>query len=140
MILRDSKGEEFELSIAGYEFPHSHENWLLMDVRMKGPKGERRKRDPCMTVEEAGELAEWLDELARVDSEGGIGPGMPNLTEPNLQILVLKAGLSEIRLRVEFIFESKDTPPVFDHVELEIQRTDLERAVSDFRRELEKYR
>ena len=38
MILRDSKGEEFELSIGGYEFPHSHENWLLMDVRMKGPR------------------------------------------------------------------------------------------------------
>jgi len=139
LILRDSKGAEFELSIAGYEFPHDHENWLLMDVRMKGPKGEREKRDPCMTVEEARELAEWLHELARIDPEGDIGPGMPNLTEPNLRI-VLKAGPSEVQLRVEFIFESKDTPPVFDHVDLEIKRPDLERAVSDFRSEVEKYR
>ncbi len=140
MLLRDSKGREFELSLAGYEFPDARENWLLVDVRMKDPEVERKKRDPCLTVEEARELADWLDELARTYSEIGIGPAMPNLTEPNLRILVLKAGPLEVQLRVEFIFESKDTPPVFDHFDLEIKRPDLERAVSDFRREVEKYR
>ena len=58
MLLRDNKGGgEFELSIAGYESPHAGGNWLLVDIRMKGPSGERKKRDPCLTVEEAGELA-----------------------------------------------------------------------------------
>jgi hypothetical protein len=139
VLLKDSKGREFELLIVGYEFPLDKENWLLVDVRMKGPKGERRKRDPCLTVREARELAEWLDNLARTYSEMGIGPSMPDLVEPNLKILVLKTSPSEVQLKVEFIFDAKSTPPIFDHVNLEIKRSDLELAVSDFRRELERY-
>lgn len=139
MLLRDSKGGEFELSIGGFEHPGSRENWLLVDVRMKGANGERRKRDPCLTVEEAGELAEWLGDLARDYSETGIGPGMPDLTEPNLRILVLNTNASTVQLRVEFIFESKETTPIFEHVDLAIGRPDLELSVSDFKRELERY-
>jgi hypothetical protein len=68
-----------------------------------------------------------------------MGPGMPDLVEPNLKILVLKTSPSEVQLKVEFIFDAKSTPPIFDHVNLEIKRSDLERAVSDFRGELERY-
>jgi hypothetical protein len=90
---------------------------------MKGFRGERKKRDPCLTVEEARELVEWLDDLARTYSETGIGPGMPDLIEPNLRILVLKTSPLEVQLRVEFIFESKGAPPVFDHVDLVMKKT-----------------
>ena len=140
MLLRDNKGGgEFELSIAGYESPYPGGNWLQVDVRMKGPNGERKKRDPCLTVEVAGELAGWLSDLARAYSKTSIGPGMPDLTEPNLRILVLKTSRSEVQLRVEFIFESMGNPPIFEHLDLAMERSDLESAVSDFRRELERW-
>ncbi len=138
MLLRDRDGREFELSIVGYEFPNTREDWLLVDVRMKDDKGERKKRDPCLAVEEAGELADWLDEIARAETH--IGSGMPNLAEPNLQIDVIKTARTEIELRVSFIFESKEAPPFFDHVDLVIERGDLRRAVSELRKELEAYR
>ena len=140
MLLKDRKGREFELSIVGHEVPNvpdAHWDWLIVDIRMKDDRGERRKRDPCLTLEEARELAEWLDELVHVETN--IGPGMPDLAEPNLQIDVLTTSPTEIALRASFIFASKDAPPVFDHVDLVIERHQLERAVSDFSRELERY-
>lgn len=138
MLLKSDKSE-FELSIAGYQFPNARDDWLLVDIRLKDYRGERKKRDPCLTVPEASELVEWLDNLARAHSETGVGPGMPDLTEPNLHITILKATKTEIKLETSFIFESKGRAPAFDHLEITVSRRDLGDAVSDFRKELEKY-
>lgn len=141
MLLRSSDGAEVELSIVGYEFPDLSglddpeddewdANWLVVEGRVRLPDGRRWSfREPCLVVDEARELGEWL---------GGVGGDTLVFTEPNLGFSREPGGSDrgEIRLRVTLSHES--VPPWIERcaegwvVPLTIEPSELTAAASDW--------
>src|SRR5215213_9649085 len=85
MLLRGAEGNELELAIAGYQFPHDERdpwdsNALLVSVRVLSPEGSWSVVDPCLTTWEAKRLVSWLVHAAARDPAA-----VPmTFTEPNL--------------------------------------------------------
>jgi hypothetical protein len=69
MKLRGDVNTEFEMRVAGYQFPHlEHEpydsDWLNIQVRVKHSRGAWSKTDACMLTFELAHLIDWLKGLA----------------------------------------------------------------------------
>ncbi|MDQ4133511.1 MAG: hypothetical protein M3179_09965 [Actinomycetota bacterium] len=110
MLLRSGDGNELELSIVGYQFPHSERdpwesNSLLVSVRLVTPEGTWEVVDPCLTTWEAAQLAGWLAVAAR------LAPGLAPLpfVQPNLTVSPRRATAEALRLRA--CFELERRPP-----------------------------
>jgi hypothetical protein len=69
MRLKGDENTEFEMKVAGYQFPHlQHEpydsDWLNITVSVKHPRGAWSKTDACMLTFELAQLIDWLRWIA----------------------------------------------------------------------------
>ncbi len=148
MNLRSRDLSEFELGVAGYQFPdiESDEfdaNWLVIEGRV-APADERawEFRDPALLTWEVERLSNWLEGLASGQAvEEGEG-----FLEPNLRFEVAKRDEDTITIRVYFELESR--PPWFFAnaagmydlwLDLRVDSDDLRAAAEGLRRDLTKF-
>jgi hypothetical protein len=148
LILRSRDLSEFELRVAGYQFPDSEHNdwdsnWLNVEIRA-APVDERpwRATDPSLLTWEVERLSNWLEALAS---------GFPvedgeDFVEPNLRFEVAHRDQDTITIRVYFELESR--PPWFFAdaagmhdlwLDLRVDSTDLSAAAEDLRRDLARF-
>ena len=74
MLLTADDGSELELKLLGYESPHARgasDDWLVLFIRMKVGSETWEARDPALVREEARDLSNWLDGIARDDPSAG---------------------------------------------------------------------
>ena len=67
MRLISSDGTNFNLTIAGYQYPHLEtelhsSNWLNIQIDIDGAQGRWRATAPCLLTYEAQRLADWLEQ------------------------------------------------------------------------------
>lgn len=58
-----------DLSVIGYQFPNDttdpyDSNWLKVSVRVRHPRGDWSRVDPCLLTDEAARLATWLEDVS----------------------------------------------------------------------------
>jgi hypothetical protein len=134
MLLHGREGNEVELSIVGYQFPHEERdpwdsNWLLVSVRVLAPEGSWEVVDPCLTTWEANRLVAWLVHAAVSDP-------LP-FSEPNVTV-VARAAPSATVVDITACFALERRPPwartiagAYELcVDLEVDRADLARAAA----------
>jgi len=128
------------------------DNWLTIAGDVVSGEAEWSFRDPSLVVDEAMEIADWLERVGtrlEVPTEAGEGGGIdPSLTftEPNLAFSVKNYGDDTVVLRVHFSLESlppNRRGPDIDHfaeytfwIEIEITLADAVRAAATWRDEL----
>ena len=148
MILRGRDLSEFELQVAGYQFPGFSgdvfdDNWLIVVGRV-APADERawEFRDPSLLTWEVERLSNWLEALA---SSKAVDDG-EDFIEPNLRFEVVESSEGTITLRVNFELESR--PPWFFAdaagmndlwIDLRVDNDDLRAAAEGLRRELARF-
>ena len=148
MILRGRDLSEFELEVAGYQFPGFSGdvfdfNWLIVEGRV-APADERawEFRDPALLTWEVERLSNWLGALA---SGQAVEDG-EKFVEPNLRFEVVERGGDTITIRVYFELESR--PPWFFvdaagmddlWIDLRVDHDDLRAAAEGLRRDLAKF-
>lgn len=69
MKLMAGKTTDFEMTVAGYQFPHLANqeydaDWLIVSVQVRHPRGAWNKTDPCLLTWELAELTEWFERIA----------------------------------------------------------------------------
>jgi hypothetical protein len=148
VILQSRDLSEFELRVAGYQFPDikSDEfdtNWLVIEGRV-APADERawEFRDPALLTWEVESLCGWLEAVALgQDVEEG-----EDFLEPNLRFEVAAGDEETITIRVYFELESR--PPWFFAdvagmddlwLDLRVDSDDLRAAAKDLRRDLARF-
>ncbi len=109
MILENTPGHRFELTVAGYQFPsvtHGWDdaNWLVVEVAAKGSDGTWRFRDPALQTTELARLADWLD---AVGSGRRPVPQRMDFLEPTLAFELQEPESRRFRI----IFELDARPP-----------------------------
>ena len=148
MILRGRDLSEFELKVAGYQFPslsgdEFDDNWLMVEIRA-APADERpwRSTDPSLLTWEVKRLSNWLVALA---SGQAVEEG-EDFIEPNVRFEVVERAEDTITIRVYFELESR--PPWFFAdaagmddlwIDLRVDADDLRTAAEDLRRDLAKF-
>jgi len=148
VILRGRDLSEFELGVAGYQFPGFtgdifDANWLMVEGRV-APADERawEFRDPALLTWEVQRLSDWLEALAR----GQAVEESEDFVEPNLRFEVAEREEDTITLRVYFELESR--PPWFFAdaarmddlwLDLRVDADDLHAASEDLRRDLTRF-
>ena len=101
MHLENSSGDSLKLDIAGYQFPHSDEdydsNWLRIAGHVRLADKEWKFEDSCLLTYEAEKLANWIGRLR------------PSETEEYLEFLepVLVFRKYKHSLRIYFEMESR---------------------------------
>jgi hypothetical protein len=110
MRLLGANGNVVELHIAQWEFPNRSENryeqWIWVEGSVASPRGDWRFRDPCLLVEEAEALADWLEGVAA----GATRTDEPlDFTEPNLAFVLTARSPDTVTIRV--VFEHEARPP-----------------------------
>lgn len=148
MILRDRDFSEFELRIAGYQFPELEgdewdSNWLIVEVRV-APVDERpwKSTDPSLLTWEVERLSGWLEVLA----SGQAVEESADFVEPNLRFELVERVEDIFTIRVYFELESRP-PWFFAHearmddlwIDLHMDHEDLRTAAEDLRRDLAKF-
>ena len=148
MILRGRDLSEFELQVAGYQFPGFSgdmfdDNWLMVEGRV-APADERawEFRDPSLLTWEVERLSNWLEALA---SDKAVDDG-EDFIEPNLRFEVVESSEGTITLRVYFELESR--PPWFFAdaagmndlwIDLRVDNDDLRAAAEGLQRDLARF-
>ncbi|MGE3852593.1 MAG: hypothetical protein AB7K09_12695 [Planctomycetota bacterium] len=83
-------GDQFTLTIAGYEFPtatdHWDANWLLIRIELRLATGDRHwvRVDPSLLASEVAGLADWLDSVASGAGADADVDDVIGFIEPNL--------------------------------------------------------
>ena len=106
MELRDhATGDFLALSLRGYEFPETPDNWLR--VQIDGSLGSRTwtTTDPCLETFDVEALARWLS--AAADAPVELKP--LELTEPSLSFEFLDGADDLIHVRIWLELEAR--PP-----------------------------
>jgi hypothetical protein len=148
VILRGRDLSEFELQVAGYQFPSFSgdmfdNNWLIVAGRV-APADERawEFRDPSLLTWEVERLSNWLEALA---SDKAVDDG-EDFIEPNLRFEVVESSEGTITLRVYFELESR--PPWFFAdaagmndlwIDLRVDNDDLRAAAEGLQRDLARF-
>lgn len=149
MRLSGSPNTAFELSIVGYQYPHTkHErydsDWLEIAVRVTDPRGNWSSTDPILLTWEVSRFADWLEAVA------GGRPARVGVAflEPNLRFELMEQSLSHHTIWV--YFEQESRPPWdpsrfgftgYDVISIELQPTsdDLRQAAMELRAELQRF-
>lgn len=138
MLLAGLEGNELEVRVMGYQFPHDttdpwDSNWLLVSVRVVSPEGTWDVVDPCLTTWEAKHLVRWLVNAAARDP----GTAPVTFTEPNLSVMARPKPADPNRVLVRACFELELRPPWVGGaggtelcVELDVGRAALARAAA----------
>ena len=148
MNLRSRDLSEFELRIAGYQFPgfsgdEFDDNWLIVEGRV-APADERawEFRDPALLTWEVERLSIWLEALA----SGQTVEDDEDFVEPNLRFEVAESAQDTITIRVYFELESRpawffaDAAGMNDlWVDLRVDTDDLRAAAEDLRHDLARF-
>ena len=150
MHLTSNTGSEFTLKIEGYEFSAKgkdryDDNWLVISIEVKSPKGEWKARGPYLLQWEAEQLATWLEGMSKeVALPGNLAftDDLPFM-EPNLRFELRRRPGEVLTLRIHFEIEFR--PPWTDKyqgespVDLHISRDDLQNAARAWRAELKEF-
>lgn len=69
MKLKADEYSEFEMSVAGYQFPHIENepydsDWLNIQLNVNHPRGSWSKTNACLLTFELVGLAAWLRRIA----------------------------------------------------------------------------
>jgi hypothetical protein len=148
VILRGRDLSEFELRVAGYQFPGFSgdmfdDNWLIVEIRA-APADECpwRSTDPSLLTWEVKRLSDWLEALA----SGQAVEDDEKFVEPNLHFGVVERDEATITIRVYFELELR--PPWFFAdaagmddlwIDLRVDNDDLRAAAEDLRRDLARF-
>lgn len=145
MILRGRDLAEFELRVAGYQFPELKHNdwdsnWLIVKIRtvpVDDPGWQ--STDPSLLTWEVEHLSGWFESLA----SGQTVEENEDFVEPNLRFEAVAKDEDTITIRVYFELESR--PPWFFAnvagmndlwIDLQVDSDDLRAAAEDLRRDL----
>ena len=163
MRLTGPDGHEFELTILGYEFPGIEQtpgdsNWLMVNIRVKHPRGSWEATGPFLRTTEVAQLATWFDGVAveapMINRETWIESGRPQVAgfpnlrlfdsaeflEPNLRFALVESTGENAVVRV--YFELKARPPWSAsvaagqedlYIDLRLSRSDLKSAAESLR-------
>jgi hypothetical protein len=139
VLLAGREGNELELGIVGYQFPHEEHdpwdsNWLLVSLRVVSPQGNWEVVDPCLTTWEAKHLVAWLVNAAARDPAAAPAA----FTEPNLTVTAQATPDTPGRVRVRACFQLELRPPWAKAaagsgdlcVDLDVERGELARAAA----------
>jgi len=142
MRLETNADIALELHIAGYQFPDNHaaeydSNWLVIEGRVRHPRGDWTFRDPCLLTYEAARLADWLESVA-ASCEASPHAGF---IEPNLSFEVVMAEVGRV-LHVVLTFEA--SPPWATHdeevvIEFPVKELNLTEAIGEWRAQLAQF-
>jgi hypothetical protein len=148
MLLVGREGNELELGIVGYQFPHVDRdpwdsNWLVVAIRVVSGDGSWEVLDPCLTTWEAKHLVAWLVQAAA--REPAAVPMA--FTEPNLTFTAKATPRSATQVQLRACFQLELRPPWArmaagsDHlcVDLEVERADLARAAASLLADLVRF-
>jgi len=111
MILTSGKDEEFEMTVAGYEFPHlEHEpfdaDWLDVHVNVIHSRGAWSKNYPCVLTWELAGLAEWLESIAETNPPYSERRFM----EPELRFEWFGEGMNTLRVHLHYSLRPSWSP------------------------------
>lgn len=101
MKLSGKNGDMFELTLIGYQFPHSSTNdwdanWFMVRTRAAIAGREWSSDDPAMLTWEVEQLANWLESLS---SNHGVDAQL-DFIEPNLSFQWVDRSTETTRLQV----------------------------------------
>jgi hypothetical protein len=111
MRLRGAESTEFEMKIAGYEFPHDKQtpydsDWLKIHVDVTHPRGAWSKTDPCLLTFELSRLINWLRSIAdECPEHAEVG-----FMEPELWFKWLGNGKNVLRIYLEYALRPSWSP------------------------------
>ena len=146
MRLRGDENTEFEMRVAGYQFPHlEHEpydsDWLNIEVSVKHPRGAWSKTDACILTFELANLIDWLgwlaDDLPTHSEE--------SFMEPELSFEWFGEGKNILRVYLHYSLRPEWSPyhgPDEEEqlfVEFVVTPDDLRTATASLRAELKKF-
>jgi hypothetical protein len=142
MRLTGSNGHALELRVAGYQFPDDQagwydSNWLLIEGRVRHPRGDWSFCDPCLLTYEASQLADWLEAVAAGHEE----QSWLGFIEPNLSFERAVANGQRV-LYICFGLEAHPpwSPPGEEAIiEFALEELDLRQAANEWRDQLRKF-
>jgi len=111
MRLEVNEYTEFELSVAGYQFPHLENepydsDWLNIQVNVNHPRGSWSKTNACLLTFELAGLAAWLrriaEELPSHSEEG--------FMEPELRFEWFGEGRNVLRIYLDYSLRPEWSP------------------------------
>ncbi|MGK5738553.1 WapI family immunity protein [Micromonospora sp. URMC 103] len=117
MEVRSDDGARLRIRPVGYqpgveppvepEEMEGWDDWLLIEVDARTADGQAWSHsEPCLTVAEAGVLADWLSLQARLATQPSTLPAVLRFTEPNLTFRTRVIRRRRMELVVEFSYES----------------------------------
>ncbi len=144
MHLKNDAGDEFELRVAGYQFPDLeglHDaNWLNITINVAmSEKGSWTATDPCLETWELQELIEWFEAI-RSDQ-----PTKNEITfiEPNLHCKLVGDNVKsvqiffELELRPEWARQRVSGSDLW--VEFELTPENLDEIISSLTADLARF-
>ncbi|MER7442281.1 WapI family immunity protein [Micromonospora avicenniae] len=117
MEIRSDDGARLRIRPVGYqpgveppvdvEQAEDWDDWLLIEVDARTADGQAWSHcDPCLTVPEAGILADWLRLQADLGASPTALPALLRFAEPNLAFRTRVIRRRRMELTVEFSYES----------------------------------
>ncbi|MET7749654.1 hypothetical protein [Micromonospora sp. NPDC005367] len=117
MEIRSDDGARLRLRPVGYqpgveppvdvEQAEDWDDWLLIEADARTADGQAWSHcDPCLTVAEAGILADWLRLQAELGASPTALPAQLRFAEPNLAFRTRVIRRRRMELTVEFSYES----------------------------------
>ncbi|MEU4676300.1 hypothetical protein [Micromonospora sp. NPDC023737] len=117
MEIRSDDGARLRIRPVGYqpgveppvdvEQAEDWDDWLLIEADARTADGQAWSHcDPCLTVAEAGILADWLRLQAELGTSPTALPALLRFAEPNLAFRTRVIRRRRMELTVEFSYES----------------------------------
>ncbi|MEV4808509.1 WapI family immunity protein [Micromonospora avicenniae] len=117
MEIRSDDGARLRIRPVGYqpgveppvdvEQAEDWDDWLLIEADARTADGQAWSHcDPCLTVAEAGILADWLRLQAELGASPTALPALLRFAEPNLAFRTRVIRRRRMELTVEFSYES----------------------------------
>jgi len=143
--LSENENTEFELEIAGYQFPDLESepydsDWLNITIRVKHPRGSWTTTDPSLLTEEVKDLIHWLEDIA--DGKN-VNPD-EYFTEPNLHFQLPDNNANKLRVYFELECRPSWAKSTFKDddelwVEFSVTPEILRNAAESLRSQLQKF-
>ena len=145
MILKTIDGSEFELQIAGYQFPEIQDeewdsNWLLIRVLIHTETHTWEAIDPCMDTYEANNLCKWLNSLA----EGQTVQPELEFLEPELRFKAAEItdNSIEVEIQCRYNLAPLETSRTYNYEQVfqfSLDRQSIRQAAKDWCSEVQKF-
>jgi hypothetical protein len=142
-----ANGNEFELTVAGYQFPNIEDdrwdsNWLHVAIDVRTDNGSWTSTDPSLLTSDVERLASWLDSVAADRTD----VSEISFLEPNLSFGLHSQAGDTLTIRVWFELESRpawaEKRFVGDRdffIDIESTSGDIARASKDLRQQRQEF-